>query len=129
MLPLFRRNSSSRLIVVVTMILGLLLAQGLRVCVHGAAEEGVFSTATGVTHLESNLMTDDSDGATSPDWHAPFSIVLKQLGIKFELLAIAVALLILPLLQVVRQIPAPRSAVAPLASFHALRPPLRAPPL
>jgi hypothetical protein len=126
---LFQRNSPSRPIVVIAMILGLLLAQGLRVCVHGVTEVGVFSAEAGVTHLESNLMTDDSDGATSPDWHASFSIVLQQLGIKFELLAITVALLILPLLQVVRRVPAPPATAAPLASFHALRPPLRAPPL
>lgn len=110
------------------MIVGLLLAQGLRVCVHNAAG-GAFDTSPGTTHLETNLMTDDGDGAASPDWHAPFSIVLKQLGVKFELLAVSIALLILPLLQVVGRLPAPPAMVAPLRSLHALRPPLRAPPL
>lgn len=110
------------------MILTLLLAQGLRVCVHDAAG-GASDASSGVTHLETNLMTDDGNGAASSDWHAPFSIVLKQLGIKLELLAIAVALLILPLLQVVGWLSAPPATAASLARFHALRPPLRAPPL
>lgn len=111
------------------MVFALLLVQGLRVCVHGAEETGSLGASSGFAHLESSLATEDSDSTTSPAWHAPFSIVLKQLGIKFELLAVAVALLILPFHQVVRRLPAPPATATPLANFRALRPPLRAPPL
>jgi hypothetical protein len=128
MLRLFRHRTTTRIPVVFTMILALLLAQGLRVCVHSSPGDGAFHATTGMTHLETNLDNDDGGGATSSEWHASFSIVLKQLGNKFELLAIAVAVLILPLLPVARRLPVPPAAVAPLASVHALRPPLRAPP-
>jgi len=110
------------------MILALLLAQGLRVCVHGASEKDAFGAATQVAHFEANLVADDGDSAEKISWHTPFSIILKLLQIKFELLAVAVALLILPLaLQVVR-LAAPSVTSAPPLSSYALRPLLRAPP-
>ncbi len=123
-----RRNSPAITVFVAAMALALLLVHGLRVCVHSPTEGGAFNPA-GVSHLETNLGSDDCDCAASPAWHASFSIVLKLLGIKFELLAITVALLILPFLQVVLRLPAPPAACWPLSMFHAQRPPLRAPPL
>jgi len=111
------------------MILALLLAQGLRVCVHGSSEKDAFGAAAQVAHFEANLMADDGNSVEKMSWHAPFSIILKLLQIKFELLAVAVALLILPLaLQIVR-LAAPPITSAPPLSFYALRPQLRAPPV
>ncbi len=118
-------------VLVAAMALALLLVHGLRVCVHSSTEGGAYDAAAGVAHLETNLAGDDDGNGDGNDaaWHASFSVVLKQLGIKFELLAIAVALLILPILQVVLRPPAPPAACWPLFMFHAQRPPLRAPPL
>jgi len=127
MLPLLRRNASSRLIIVTAMIIALLMAQGLRICVHEAV--GASSTSSGLFHLETNLMADDGDGTESPGWHMPLSIALKQLGTKFEFLTTSIALLILLVLQVVGRLLALPVTAAPPTRAHALRPPLRAPPL
>ncbi len=111
------------------MILLLLLAQGLRVCVHGLGDDAGHHASAGVTHLESSLASDDGDGVAGPAWHESVVIALKQLGSKFESLAVIGALLILPLHQVTRRLPVPPATAAPLTSFRALRPQLRAPPL
>lgn len=126
---LFRRKTPARLLVVFAMLASLLLAQGLRVCVHGAAEASAQGAAVGATHLETNLAADDhGDETPSTAWHASFSVVLKQLGFKFELLTATIALIMLPLVQQALRVAAPLTLLFPRASFHALRPPLRAPP-
>jgi hypothetical protein len=127
---LFRRKTPARLIVVFAMLASLLLAQGLRVCIHGATETESLGALSGAAHFETSLAADDHvDEAPSTAWHASLSVVLKQLGFKFELLAATIALLVLPLVRRALRVLAPLTSLTPRVSFCALRPPLRAPPL
>jgi len=124
-----RHNPHSRILVVITMVFSLLLAQGLRVCVHDESNAETLHASAGATHLETNFAADDDESGASSAWHASFSIALKQLKVAFELLAVVVALLILPFLVLTLRLPETPAAATLPSGIDALRPPLRAPPL
>jgi len=129
MLSLFRRNSSSKPIIVITMIFALLLAQGLRVCIHSAVGGEFFDNTAGSTHIESDFVADHDDGGSTATKEVSLLIVLKQLGVEIKLFAVSLVLLVLlPLVFLSEQVPTRTITVTPYISFHARRPPLRAPP-
>ncbi len=112
------------------MIFVLLLAQGLRVCLHGAVGGGSFHISTATAHLESDFVADHDDGTSTSTKDVSLVSVLKQLGFEVKLLAVILTLLtLLPLVLLARRVSARSVTAAPCISFHARRPPLRAPPL
>lgn len=119
------------MVVVLATALAMLLAQGLRLCIHTAdmsGESGHLAAVSVPVHLESNLGSSDdaSDGAV--DQHVPLSLALVKLAhdLAFAVILTAFFVFLLP-----ERTALPR----PFADFHlrlsgapCLRPPLRAPP-
>ena len=123
------RNCRTRATLVTLMVFGVLLAQGLRVCLHmphAGDTEHVHATAV---HLESDLaIPADSDDDAS-DQHLTLGLALiKKLtdGAALAILLAAALLLFLPLPE--RRLAVPRGTVPPPSSGGRWRPPLRAPP-
>lgn len=113
------------------LLLALLLAQGLRLCLHAphAADEG-HAHATAI-HLESNLASPADSDDDAKDSHVSLSFVPFKPGQFDDGIAAAVlpaAVLLLLLFRQTAHVPAPVEIVPTLSSGHRLRPPLRAPP-
>jgi hypothetical protein len=127
MLRLFRRKTSTRSIIVVTILLALLVGQGLRLCLHTVDATDAGHTHGAAAHLESNLLS-PGEPDDSTDRHVSLSLaVVKQLtdGVLAILLTVALLWLLPP-----ARLHFAVSRSTPLLSSgdFRLRPPLRAPP-
>lgn len=123
------RSRGTRTTLVTVLMLGILLAQGLRMCLHVPHADDADHTHDTAIHLESDLaLLADSDDDAS-DQHLTLGLALiKKLtdSAAFAILLATTLLLLLPLPQ--RRFVVP-SGTAPLPSYGGrLRPPLRAPP-
>ncbi len=123
------RYRRTRVTLVTLMVFGVLLAQGLRVCLHmphAGDTEHVHATAV---HLESDLALPADSDDDANDRHVALGLALiKKLtdSPAFALFLAAALLLLLPRPE--QRFAVPRNA-APLPSAdRRLRPPLRAPP-
>ena len=113
------------------LILALLLAQGLRVCIHayGAPHAADHTHDVAATHLESAFSMLDDHGEAMSDTHITLIGILKNLTAE----PLFVALFITLLFVLLRQQPAawfaqPRDRVFRPPHGHYFSPPLRAPP-
>lgn len=113
------------------LILALLLAQGLRVCIHayGAPHVAEHAHDVAATHLESAFSMLDDHGEAMSDTHITLIGILKNLTAE----PLFVALFITLLFVLLRQQPAawfaqPRDRVFRPPHGHYFSPPLRAPP-
>lgn len=130
MYQLFRRKTPIRLVVVFTTLVSLLLAQGLRVCLHDAVGDGSFHISITAAHLESDFVADHEDGSSTSAKEVSLVTVLKQFGAEIKQIAVILALLaLLPLVLLAERVSTRTVTAAPYICFHARRPPLRAPPL
>lgn len=127
---LFRRKTPARFVVVLAMLVSLLFAQGLRVCLHDTASSESFDISAASAHIESDFVADHDDGTSTSTKDVSLLTVLKQLGFEIKLIAVILALLaLLPLVLLAGLVSTRTVTVVPCISFHARRPPLRAPPL
>lgn len=130
MYQLFRRKTPIRFIVIFTMLVSLLLAQGLRVCLHDAVSGGSFHGSTATTHLESDFVADHEDGASTSAKEVALVVVLKQFGVEIKLIAVVFALLaFVPPARITGRVSIRPVTALSCFCFRARRPPLRAPPL
>ena len=125
------RNRCTRATLVTLMVFGVLLAQGLKICLHVPPLNDIVPAHSAAIHLESNLtsLTDPDDDAN--DRHVALAFALSKLGKLADGLAFIAVLTAALLLFLPRQsarIPAPTRAFPLLPDGHCLRPPLRAPP-
>ena len=121
----------TRLALIVWLILALLLAQGLRVCIHGygnlthAAEYSHESTAT---HFEGTLnMMDGHDGSSS-DVHVPLFGMFKVVAVDPLVAVLFVVLALVLVRQGTVWIARARTLDFRPPHGHYFSPPLRAPP-
>lgn len=124
-------SRSLKTVLVPLMLVAVLLAQGLRLCLHAphVADEG-HAHATAI-HLESNLTSPADSDDDAKDSHVSLSFVLfkpGQLDDGFAAAVLSATVLLLLLFRQTVRVPAPVEAVPALSSGHRLRPPLRAPP-
>jgi hypothetical protein len=119
-----------RPLVVFWLIPALLLALGLRLCLHVPHAADDTHTHTTAIHLESHLASPtDTDDAN--DSHVSLAFALFKFGEFLDGLAVTAVLAAALLLFLPRQtppVPAPVGAVPALPGGHRFRPPLRAPP-
>lgn len=123
------RYRGARTTLVTVLMLGILLAQGLRMCLHVPHASDAGHTHATAFHLESDLalLADSDDDAG--DRHLTLGLALiKKLtdGAALAILPAAALLLLLPLPE--RRFAVARDTVPPPSSGGRLRPPLRAPP-
>ena len=108
----------------------LLLAQGMRVCIHayGAPHTAEHAHAVAATHLESAFsMLDDHDEAMS-DTHVSLIGLLKHLSSEPLVALFFITLLLVLLRQTIVWLAQPRDHVFHPPHGHYFSPPLRAPP-
>jgi len=127
MLRLFRRKTSTRLIIAVITLLALLVGQGLRLCLHpgDTAEAGPALATT--AHFESNLLS-PGEPDDSADRHVALGLAMVK-QITDGVLAILISVALVWLLPLIRQrFAVSRSTPLLPSGDYRLRPPLRAPP-
>ena len=113
------------------LILSLLLAQGLRVCIHAYGNLTHVATHAydaSATHLESTLSMLDGHDEASSDVHVPLIGVLKDLAAEPLIAALFITLLFVLLWQGAVWLARPRDRVFRPPYGHYFSPPLRAPP-
>ena len=127
MICLFRRKTSTQLIVVVITLLALLVGQGLRLCLHSVDTADAGHTHATASHLESNLL-EPGEPNDSAKQHVSLNLAMVK-QITDGILAILLTVVLVWLLPPVRQhFAVSRSTpLLPSVDFR-LRPPLRAPP-
>jgi hypothetical protein len=127
MLRLLRRETSSRLVLVVIAILALLVGQGLRLCLHTADATDAEHTHATAAHLESNLLS-PGEPDDSADRHVSLGVAMVK-QITDGALAILLTVALIWLLPPTRQhFAVSRSTPLIPSCDYRLRPPLRAPP-
>lgn len=112
----------------VFLIAALLLAQGVRVCLHAPheAHDGPAAQRAAL-HLESELSTLGEHDDSAADWHYSLFVILKKLSGDSPLAALAALILVLFAPARVPR-PAPSDFTPSAAGAYRWRPPLRAPP-
>ncbi len=113
------------------LILALLLAQGMRVCIHayGAPHIADHAHEVSATHLESAFSMLDDHGEAVSDTHISLIGMLKHLSAQPLIAVVLLLTLILVLLRTgVLRLTQPRDPVFRPPHGHYFSPPLRAPP-
>lgn len=112
------------------LILALLLAQGLRVCIHayGAPHAEDHAHDVAVTHLESSFSVFDGHGEAVTDTHISLVGILKYISSEPLMAALPITLLLSLLWQGAVWLAFPFSHVFRPPRGHYFSPPLRAPP-
>ena len=113
------------------LILALLLAQGMRVCIHayGAPHIADHAHEVSAPHLESAFSMLDGHGEAVSDTHISLIGMLKHLSAQPLIAVVLLLTLILVLLQTgVLLLAQPRDQVFRPPHGHYFSPPLRAPP-
>ena len=113
------------------LILALLLAQGMRVCIHayGAPHIADHAHEVSATHLESAFSMLDDHGEAVSDTHITLIGILKHLLAQPLIAVVLLLTLILVLLQTgILRLAQPRVQVFRPPHGHYFSPPLRAPP-
>jgi len=121
---------TARRTLIAWLILALLLAQGLRVCIHAYGEPHIAAHAhdAAATHLESTFsMLDNQDTAMS-DAHVTLLWILKHLSSEPLIAALFITLLFVLLRQGAVWFAQPRNRIFYPPHGHFFSPPLRAPP-
>ena len=127
MICLFRRKTSTQLIVVVITLLALLVGQGLRLCLHPVDATDAGPTHATASHLESNLLS-PGEPDDSADRHVSLGLTMVK-QITDGVLAILLTVALIWLLPRTRQhFAVSRSTPLLSSGDFRLRPPLRAPP-
>ena len=117
-------------ILIAWLILALLLAQGMRVCIHayGAPHIAEHAHEVSATHLESTFSVLDDHGEAMSDKHISLIGLLKHLSPEPLIALLFVTLLLVLLRQTVVWLAQPRNRVFRPPHGHYFSPPLRAPP-
>ena len=117
-------------ILIAWLILALLLAQGMRVCIHayGAPHSAEHAHEVSATHLESTFSVLDDHGEAMSDKHISLIGLLKHLSPEPLIALLFVTLLLVLLRQTVVWLAQPRNRVFRPPHGHYFSPPLRAPP-
>ena len=113
------------------LILALLLAQGMRVCIHayGAPHIADHAHEVSATHLESAFSMLDDHGEAVSDTHISLIGMLKHLSAQPLIAVVLMLTLILVLLRTgVLRLVQPRDQAFRPPHGHYFSPPLRAPP-
>ena len=112
------------------LILALLLAQGLRVCIHAydAPHAAEHAHDVAATHLESSFSMLDEHGETMSDTHVSLIGLLKHFSSEPLVVLFFITLLLVLLRQTVVWLAQPRDRVFRPPHGHYFSPPLRAPP-
>ena len=122
---------TARRTLIAWLILVLLLAQGLRVCMHayGAPHAADHAHDVAATHLESAFSVLDDHGEAVSDTHITLIGVLKHLAFEPLIAALFITLLSALLLQpCAAWRTRPRDRIFRPSHGHYFSPPLRAPP-
>ena len=112
------------------LILALLLAQGLRMCIHayGAPHTEDHAHDVTATHLESSFSMLDEHGEAMSDTHVSLIGLLKHFSSEPLVALFFITLLLVLLRQTVVWLAQPRNRVFRPPLGHYFTPPLRAPP-
>lgn len=131
MLERFRRPSHARLLLAVVALVALVMAQGLRLCLHADdvfVHQSIGYSATGL-HLEGDLMASDAGADEPGERHFDLGFgLLKHLSDAGAAILIAVFLVLFSPLRA-RQYFEPAESRLPYSSDPRRRPQPRAPPL